>query len=62
MWMYPKGDKQLFLPLNVLSPSVTTPWEYIVAYSIDHGDGTIWHSNTLQVLKTAKTLTLDNQV
>ena len=62
MWVYPKGDKQLFRTLNVLSPSVPTSWEYIVAYLIDQGGGTIWRSNTLQVLKTTKTFTLDNQV
>ena len=62
MWVYPKGDQQLFRTLNVLSPSVPTSWEYIVAYSIDQGGGTIWRSNTLQVLKTTKTFTLYNQV
>jgi hypothetical protein len=50
------------MPYHVLSPSVPTPWEYIVAYSIDQGGGTIWRSNTRQVLKTTKTFTLDNQV
>jgi hypothetical protein len=47
-----------------LQVSVPTSWEYIVAYSIDQGGGTIWRSNTstLQVLKTTKTFTLDNQV
>jgi hypothetical protein len=39
----------------VLSPSVPTPWEYIVAYSIDQGGETIWRSNILSHRKLTAT-------